>query len=151
MAVDEQTVTYTYPGQWALLWLLRTQAATSSDFTSMKDTRPNTLRFEIPNGPEEKTIVYDRITLLKPAKGKKPGGPLTLPNFPVDAPGLDQAVLDMAEKPVIVQGTVKPDPEIMEDIDNREKNAKEAKKPKKKEEEETPDEPEEKPAAKGKG
>jgi type VI secretion system protein ImpL len=154
MKVDEQTVTYTYPGQWSLLWLMRVQAATSADFPDMKDTQPYTLRFEIPNGPEEKTIVYDRITLNKPAKGKKPGGPLTVPNFPVDAPGLDQNILDMAEKAVIVQGTVKPDPEIMEDIENREKNAKDAKKAKKKgkdEDEAPPEEPEEKPAAKGKG
>lgn len=150
MSVDEQTVTYTFPGQWALLWLMRVQAATSTDFTNMKDTQPYTLRFEIPNGPEEKTIVYDRITLKKPPKGKKPGGPLTVPNFPVDAPGLDQKILDMAEKPVIVHGQVTPDPEIMEDIDNREKQAKEAKKPKKAEEE-APEEPEEKPAEKGKG
>jgi type VI secretion system protein ImpL len=151
MQVDEQTVTYTYPGQWSLLWMMRAQQATAADFTNLKDTTPYTLRFEIPNGPEEKTVVYDRITLLKPAKAKKPGGPITVPNFPTDAPGLDQKLLDAAEKPVIVLGQVTPDPEILEDIENREKKTKAAKKPKKTEEE-APEEPapEEKPAEKGK-
>jgi type VI secretion system protein ImpL len=148
MKVDEQTVTFTYPGQWALLWLMRTQGATSADFTSMKDTKPYTLRFEIPNGPEEKTVVYNRITLQKPAKGKKPGGPLNVSSFPVEAPGLDKSILDKAEQAVIVQGLVKPDPEIMQDIDERDKKEKKAKKAKKKDDDEAPEEPapEEKPA-----
>jgi len=140
MAVDEQTVTYTYPGQWALLWLLRVQQGISSDFQTMKDTKPNTLRFEIPNGPDEKTLIFNRIILHKPASGKKPGGALTIPTFPTEAPDLDQKITDMAEKPVIVLGEVTPDPEILEDIEKREKKAKKDKKPKTSEEE-TPDEP----------
>ncbi|MBM3632699.1 MAG: hypothetical protein FJX03_03195 [Alphaproteobacteria bacterium] len=144
MAVDEQTVTYTYPGQWALLWLLRTQQANNSDFTNMQDTKPNTLRFEIPNGPEEKTTVYNRIILNKPASGKKPGGILSLPSFPTDAPDLDQKITDMAEKPVIVQGLVKPTEEISEDIEKRDKKEKKDKKTKKPEEDaaEAPEAPE---------
>jgi len=152
MSVDEQTVTYTYPGQWALLWLLRVQQTSGSDFTSMQDTNPYTLRFEIPNGPEEKTLVYNRVGLLKPPKGKKPGGPLTLPPFPTEAPALEQKILDTADKPVIVQGLVEPSPEIMSDIETRKQ--KEQKNPKKKvpTEEEAPAEepaPAEKPKSSG--
>ena len=146
MSVDEQTVTYTYPGQWSLLWLMRTQQATSADFDDLKDSQPYTLRFEIPNGPEEKTIVYDRIVLNKPPTGKTPGGVLKLPNFPVEAPGLDQEILDQAETPAIVQGLVTPAPEVLEDIANSEKPEEPEEKP------EAPEEPApEKPAAKGKG
>jgi type VI secretion system protein ImpL len=141
MSVDEQTVTYTYPGQWSLLWLMRTQQATGSDFANMTDTNPYTLRFEIPNGPEEKTIVYDRIVLHKPAKGKKPGKVLQIPDFPTEAPGLDQKILDMADKPVIVQGLVEASPEILEDIARREKKPKkEAAKSSKKPEEDDAEE-----------
>lgn len=151
MAVDEQTVTFTYPGQWSLFWLMRTQATSSADFTNQIDTKPYTLRFVIPNGPEDKTIVYNRIGLHKPGKSKKPGEPLTLPDFPTAAPGLDQKILDVADKPVIVQGLVEPAPEIAEDIKNREKKAKKEAKKTKKPEEEEPEEPEEdKPAPKGK-
>ncbi|MCE3230834.1 MAG: hypothetical protein K0R52_762 [Alphaproteobacteria bacterium] len=153
MAVNEQTVTYTYPGQWSLLWLMRTQQANSSDFTNMVDAKPYTLRFEIPNGPEEKTVVYNKIVLLKPGKGKKPGGALKVPTFPTDAPGLDQKILDMADKPVIVQGLVEPSPDILKDIATKDKKAKkEAPEKPKKPEEDAPEEPaEEKPAKKDEG
>jgi len=150
MAVDEQTVTYTYPGQWSLLWMMRSQRATSDDFDNMKDTKPYTLRFEIPNGVDEKTVVYNRIIFHKPPKGKKPGGVLQVPSFPVEAPGLDQKILDMADKPVIVQGLVEAAPEIKEDVAKQEiedkKNA--GKKPEEPPEEEAP---EEKPEKKEKG
>ncbi|MBX9805062.1 MAG: hypothetical protein K2Y18_04825 [Alphaproteobacteria bacterium] len=152
MAVDEQTVTFTYPGQWSMLQLLRSQQSSSSDFESMKDQNPYTLRFEVPNGPEEKTVVYNRIVLNKPGKGKKPGAVVSVPTFPTEAPSLDQNILDMSEKPAIVQGLVEPDPEIIEDIEKREKEAKKEPK-KKKAEEEAPEEPapEEKPAKPEKG
>ena len=150
MAVDEQTVTYTYPGQWSILWMLRSQQATSDDFDNMKDTKPYTLRFEIPNGVDDKTLVYNRIVFHKPAKGKKPGSVLKVPSFPVEAPGLDQKVLDMADKPVIVQGLVEISPEIKDDVAKQEiedkKNA--GKKPEEPQEEEAP---EEKPEKKEKG
>lgn len=148
MAVDEQTVTYTYPAPWALLWMMRTQQAISNDFPNMVDTQPYTLRFEIPNGPDEKTVIYNRIVLQKPGQGKKPGSILKLPAFPTDAPGLDQKILDMADKAVIVQELVEPSPAIMEDIANRgEKETKEAsKKPKKPDDEDA-----EEPPAKNKG
>ncbi len=135
MEVDEQTVTYTYPGQWSIFWMLRSQQATSDDFDNMKDTKPYTLRYEIPNGAEEKTIVYNRITFHKPAKGKKPGAILKVPSFPTDAPGLDQKILDMADKPVIVQGLVEIAPEIKDDIENKEKEDKKKVKKKAKDDE----------------
>jgi type VI secretion system protein ImpL len=145
MAVDEQTVTYTYPGPWSFLWMMRTQQAISSDFTNMVDTQPYTLRFEIPNGPDEKTVIYNRIVLQKPGQGKKPGSILKLPAFPTDAPGLDQKILDMADKAVIVQELVEPSPAIMEDIANRgekeTKETKEASKKPKKSDDESADEP----------
>lgn len=150
MAVDEQTVTYTYPGQWSILWMLRSQQATSDDFDNMKDTKPYTLRFEIPNGVDDKTLVYNRIVFHKPAKGKKPGSVLKVPSFPIEAPGLDQKILDMADKPVIVQGLVEISPEIKDDVAKQEiedkKNA--GKKPEEPQEEEAP---EEKPEKKEKG
>jgi len=146
MAVNEQTVTYTYPGQWALFWMLRTQQATSSDFDNMQDTKPTTLKFTIPNGPDTNTIIFDRVTLLKPPKGKKPGAPLEMPNFPTDAPALDQSIQDVAEKPVIIMGQVEISPEIKEDIESKEKAAKGKKDDKKKSKSSDDDSSDEAPA-----
>lgn len=152
MKVEQQTVTFTYPGQWSLFWMLRSQQATSSDFATMRDTEPYTLRFEIPNGPDEKTIVYNRITLREPTKGKTPGAVITVPLFPTSAPSLDQKILDMADKPVISQGLTEPTSDVAEDIEAREKLKKtEDKKKPAPVEEEAPEEPTDKPAKKGKG
>jgi type VI secretion system protein ImpL len=103
LTVDGQTATFQVPGRWSLLWLLRTQLAGSSDFTSASDNIPYTLKFEIPNGPTEKTVVFNRLTLLEPGKGKGPEKALTIPQFPVSAPDLPTEILDVAEKPVLVQ------------------------------------------------
>ncbi|MDF3034144.1 MAG: hypothetical protein K0R76_1098, partial [Alphaproteobacteria bacterium] len=69
------------------------------------------------------------------------------------APGLDQKILDMADKPVIVQGLVEPSPDILKDIATKDKKAKkEAPEKPKKPEEDAPEEPaEEKPAKKDEG
>lgn len=120
MFVDEQTVTYAYPGQWSLFWLMRIQQATSRDFPNMADANPYTLRFEIPNGPDERTVVYNRISLQKPAKDKKPATMLTVPNFPTEAPGLPPQILEVANQAIIVRGLVQPVPEIAQDIAARE-------------------------------
>lgn len=140
MSVDAQTVTFTYPGQWAIFWLLRSQRTTSDDFAGMQDTQPYTLRFEIPNGPEDKTVVYDRITFHKPAKDKKPGAIINVPSFPTEAPDLDQSILDQANKPVIAQGLVEPSREILEDIASTNKDKKKKKDKKKGHDEEAPEE-----------
>jgi type VI secretion system protein ImpL len=120
MAVDGQTVTYTYPGQWALFWLMRVQETTSADFTDQKDSKPNTLRFEIPNGPEEKTIIYNRIVLRKPGDGKNPGEPMDFPSFPTNAPKISQKVLSIADQAVIAQGIVASSSEGPEEPDESE-------------------------------
>ena len=119
MAVDGQTVTYTYPGQWAFFKMVFTQQATSSDFAAMRDTQPYTLRYEIPNGPEEKTIVYTRVTLRGPPKGKTAGAVLEIPSFPVSAPDLNSKIMDMANRPVIAQGLLDPNPQFLSEIDSQ--------------------------------
>lgn len=131
MAVDEQKVTFTYPGQWAIFWMLRAQEAQSSDFQTLKDTKPYTLRFEIPNGPDEKTLVFNQIVFRAPSKGKAPGKILKIPTFPTEAPPLDQKILDVADKPVIVQGLVPSHTDITEEIEaaEKQKRQEELKKP----------------------
>lgn len=103
MSVNEQTVTYTFPGRWSLLWLIRSQLAEQSDFPSSTDNNPYTLKFVIPNGPTEKTIVFDRVVVREPPKGKTLGKAIVAPEFPLRAPALTQEVLEVATKPVLVE------------------------------------------------
>lgn len=46
--VQGENASYTYTGTWALLRLLRQQQASPSDFDSLQDESPITLRFDIP-------------------------------------------------------------------------------------------------------
>ncbi|MEB3702563.1 Putative type VI secretion protein IcmF [Candidatus Bealeia paramacronuclearis] len=48
LQVDGNSVSFTYPGQWGLLRLLLNQPAALSDFNSLIDNRPTTLKFKIP-------------------------------------------------------------------------------------------------------
>lgn len=105
---DNRVATFAFSGKWSLLWLILKQSANGSDFSNMKDAAPYTLRFEVPNGPEEKTIVYNRITLLSPGKGKLPGRPLVIPNFPARAPIISKDLLNHSEKPILSQGYIDP-------------------------------------------
>lgn len=103
---DSHTATFSFPGKWSLLWLIFKQGANGSSFANMKDSEPYTLRFEIPTGPEEKSIVFNRITLLAPGKGKSPGKPISIPTFPSKAPILTNEMIPNVNKPVISTGQV---------------------------------------------
>lgn len=106
MTVDNGTATFAYPGRWSLLWMLRKQLAPSADYSPITDPFPYVLKFNIPNGPVDKTTVYSTVTLLTPPKGTKSGKPMRLPDFPERAPELTENVLSKADEAVLVNGTV---------------------------------------------
>lgn len=137
MSVDNGTAAFAYPGRWSLLWMLRKQLAPSADYSPITDPFPYVLKFNVPNGPVDKTTVYTTVTLLTPPKGTKSGKPMRLPDFPERAPELTEAVLSKADEAVLVKGVVEdvepteqvedPVPELTEAKPEKE----EAKKPEK--------------------
>lgn len=106
LTVDDHTATFAYPGKWSLFWMLKLQQATQSDYSAMENPNPYVLRFVIPNSPTEKTVVYDNIVLLSASKDGKSGKPIQLPQFPADAPPLDDIILNNADEPVIVRNAI---------------------------------------------
>lgn len=137
MSVDDGIVTFSYPGRWSLLWMLRKQRASSTDYSPVTEPFPYVLRFDIPNGPTDKTIVYNTITLLSPGKGTKLGKPMRMPDFPEQAPTLPDSVLNKAQEPVLVNGSVEetephtqpeePMPEATQEPDKKEDEKKDEK------------------------
>lgn len=106
MSVDEGVANFSYAGRWSLLWMLRKQRAPSADYSLVTDPFPYVLKFNIPNGPTDQTVVYNTITLLSPSKGAKPGKPMRLPDFPEQAPALSESILSKADESVLVNGSV---------------------------------------------
>jgi type VI secretion system protein ImpL len=102
MTVEEGVTQFSYKGRWSLLWMLRNQQAPSSDYSPVTNPFPYVLKFNIPNGPTEKTIVYSTITLLRPSKTVKLGKPMRLPDFPEYAPMLPESVLNKRDDPILL-------------------------------------------------
>ncbi len=95
LAMDGKNVIYRYSGDWALVSLLRWQAA-PADAPTRAEVRPHLLKFEFATqavtaagqfrsvAPESRARVFMRVTVM-------PGGKkdvLSLPVFPVAVPGL---------------------------------------------------------------
>lgn len=107
--VDGRKATYKYTGRWALLWMLNIHGATKGEYTPLKDPNPFMLKFVIPTGPEEKTIVYNMITLMAPSSNpKEPGKVIPVPAFPVLVPELDPGIIQYSEQAVLTEGIVMP-------------------------------------------
>jgi type VI secretion system protein ImpL len=107
MEVEEGTVTFRYPGRWSLFWMIRQQQALQSEASPLSEPVPYILKYEIPNGPEDKTLAFVRVTILSPAKGKKAGKPVRIPPFPTLAPDLPDSIIQKANQPVLVLGSQK--------------------------------------------
>ncbi|HXF90470.1 MAG TPA: hypothetical protein VNJ29_00905, partial [Candidatus Nitrosotenuis sp.] len=101
---DQLTALFRFPSKWSLLELLKTQRASRSDFGGQPDPSPYTLKFFIHNSPTEQTVIFNRITILSPDKGKTPGKPIVLPEFPTIAPELPDEITSKADQPVLVMG-----------------------------------------------
>jgi type VI secretion system protein ImpL len=108
MEVAEGTVTYRYTGRWSLFWMIRQQQALQSDYSPLSEPVPYILKYEIPNGPEDKTLTFIRVTLLSSSKGKKSGKPIRIPPFPTLAPDLPESLTQKANQPVLTMGNQKP-------------------------------------------
>lgn len=108
MEVEEGKVIYKYPGRWSLFWMIRQQQALQSDYSPLQEPVPYILKYEIPNGPEDKTLAFVRVTLLSASVGKKAGKPTRIPPFPTIAPDLPDAVTDKADKAVLTMGSQLP-------------------------------------------
>ena len=116
MGVDDKTALFKYPGRWALLWLVRVQSAVSGDFNSMNDPTPYTLKFSVPLGAHQKAILFNRVTIMAPAKGKAPGKVLEIPAFPIRAPNLPDKVEELKEKPVLALGLMEKSEETEDEV-----------------------------------
>lgn len=107
--VDGRKATYKYTGRWALLWMLKMHGASKGDYTPLKDPNPFMLKFVIPTGGEEKTTVYNLITIMAPSSNPKaPGKVIPIPAFPVLAPELDSSVSHYGDQAVLTEGVVTP-------------------------------------------
>jgi type VI secretion system protein ImpL len=88
--VQDRTVTWAYGGEWALLRLLRANAAPPAETGGSAGRARQTLRFQVPTlrgvpgdtlaGPPAR--VYVRLRLLNPDTRDE----MTVPAFPVSAP-----------------------------------------------------------------
>ncbi|WP_010298146.1 type VI secretion protein IcmF/TssM N-terminal domain-containing protein [Candidatus Odyssella thessalonicensis] len=108
MEVEEGTVTYRYPGRWSLFWMIRQQQALQSEYSALAEPTPYILKYEIPNGPEDKTLAFIRVTILSPRKGRQSGKPVRIPPFPTLAPDLPDSVLQKANQAVLTLGNQRP-------------------------------------------
>lgn len=106
MEVEDGVASFKYPGRWSLLWMIKKQTASSTEYSQTTDPFPYVMKFSVPNGPTSRTIVYNTVTLLTPAKGTKSGKPMRIPDFPEAAPALPDSVLQQADKPVLVDGSI---------------------------------------------
>ena len=105
--VDGRKATFKYEGRWALLWMIKMQAATKGEYASLKDPNPFMLKFVIPTGTDSKAVVYNLITLMAPsANPKAPGKAIGVPVFPVLAPDLDASVSQYENQAVLTEGVV---------------------------------------------
>ncbi len=128
---DQHLALFRFTSRWALLELIKSQSAGRGDFGGQADPQPYTLKFQIPNGPRDSTIVFNRIKVLGPSKGKTPGKPIAVPEFPLVAPELPEDITSKANDPVLVMGAAykREDEESSSDqADKKEDGAKEGKK-----------------------
>ena len=65
------------------------------------------LKFSIPLNDQIYAVVYNSISIIKPGKDKVPPKIITIPDFPNEAPELPERVIELKDKPVITEGTIK--------------------------------------------
>ncbi len=109
LEVDGRKATFRYTGRWSLFWMLRMHATNKGETLPLKDPNPYVLKFVIPTGVDETTIVYDLIILMSPSSNPKaPGKILKVPDFPAFAPEISNEVMKYVDKPVITEGVITP-------------------------------------------
>lgn len=115
LSVNDRIAMFDYKGPWALLWLLREHEAPASERDSKIPDHAILLKFVIPTGPLQNTILYNALTLTTPSLNAKiPGKRVRFPNFPAMAPTLDGNCMGLGAFPVLTEGKIKesslPDP-----------------------------------------
>lgn len=108
MQVTKNVAQFSYPGRWSLLRMIMQQQAPRSDYNMINEPTPYILKYQIPNGPTEKTITYMRITLMSPPKGNAPGRPMQIPVFPIAAPEVPESIIAKVQQPVLTTGKQTP-------------------------------------------
>lgn len=107
LKIDKETAEFVYQNQWALLWLLRSQAAPKGAYSKKDNPTPYMLKFSIPLSDQTYAVVYNSISITKPGKDKAPPKIINIPVFPSEAPELPDRVIELKDKPVITEGTIK--------------------------------------------
>jgi type VI secretion system protein ImpL len=107
LKIDKETAEFVYQNQWSLLWLLRTQAAPAGSYSKKDNPTPYILKFSIPLSDQTYAVVYNSISITKPGKDKSPPKVVKTPVFPTSAPELPDRVIELKDKSVLTEGSIK--------------------------------------------
>lgn len=120
--ITSGTAEFVYKNQWALLWLLFSQATPEGGFSKKTNPDPYVLKFNIPMSDQSQTVVFNSISITKPGKDKVPKV-ITLPHFPDTAPDLPERALELKDQPILTDGVIKPISfEAFANVDNSEED-----------------------------
>lgn len=112
MNLVDQTAFFTFSSRWSLLWLLRVYGQPKPTLT---EPTPYLLKFIVPTNDGNNAVLFTRITLRAPSKGKAPGRIMEVPIFPTEAPSISNQALSESEVPVLTFGKIMPSAEFMEE------------------------------------
>jgi type VI secretion system protein ImpL len=107
LEISKKTVTYTYDNPWSVVSFLQDHPSSDSDFTTLEDEKPETLKFILKMKRDEDTIdrtttpeerelqskLFIRLSLIAPDSKE----PIRLPEFPREAPRLPAAEDDLQD------------------------------------------------------
>jgi len=107
LGIDGRTATFTFKGNWGLLWALRMQDAGKEYAKAPSQPSPTLMKFTIPNGPSSTAVLYNAVSLTVPSlSAHTKGQVMRLPDFPALAPELPAAGDLYLERAVLTEGIV---------------------------------------------
>ncbi len=107
LSIEGRTATYTFKGNWGLLWAMRMQDAVNEYGNAPNKPSPTLMKFSIPNGPSSKAVLFNSVSLTVPSlSAHTKGQVMRLPDFPAMAPELPAEGELYAERAVLTEGVV---------------------------------------------
>lgn len=107
LTIEGRTATFTFKGNWGLLWAMRMQDAIGEYGNTPNAPSPTLMKFTIPNGPGSTAILFNSISLTVPSlTAHTKGQVMRLPDFPAIAPELPPAGELYAERAVLTEGAI---------------------------------------------